>query len=255
MAQAIAKAKIVAIQEHKLTATRMEEIPSQLARRRLKWLGSPALVTEKGGVSSGVALVCQAALDVWIEGKSASIVPGRLSYAFVRCPELGVIAVYSIYLETGIGLRGAHVKTLEAWLAHVLGHKVPWIAVGDLNLDPGDLEQVEWVRRLKAQVLVPPSPTCHSSGGQHTTRDYMLLSIDLSDCFATPTISTDIVMATHDAVDFWVRPKSQWPDVQVLGPVTRLPAIKPAGPCRPRAQWNRVSQQPKEGISWRHPHR
>ena len=48
MAQAIAKAKIVAIQEHKLTATRMEEISSQLARRGLKWLGSPALVAEKG---------------------------------------------------------------------------------------------------------------------------------------------------------------------------------------------------------------
>ena len=55
--------------------------------------------------------------------------------AFVRLPSVGALALYTIYLETGVGLAGNEM-TLRTLVHHAKGHHLPWIAGGDWNLDP-----------------------------------------------------------------------------------------------------------------------
>ena len=94
---------------------------------------------------------------------------------------------------------------------HIATHKLPWATVGDLNMDPEEIEVSEWVQRLRAKIVVPPEPTCYGSGGTATLRGYMLLSQDLAACVEEPAINRKVVMATHEAVDFRVKPQKAWP--------------------------------------------
>ena len=159
VAEALKQAQVAAIQEHKLTALRISEVSGQMARKGLKWLGSPAVTTDKGGLSSGVAIVCQGTSDVWHGGRCSELYPGRLCHAFVRTPELGLTAIYSVYLVTGTGLVGPNVAILECLVDHVTCHRLPWIAVGDINMDPAEIQKAEWVQRLRVCVMAPN--VCH----------------------------------------------------------------------------------------------
>ena len=241
MTQALQEAKFAAVQEHKLPPRRMDEVSSQLARSGIKWMGSPAIITEKQGISSGVALVAHPSADVWFEGATCCLFPGRLCYAFARTPEIGLVCIYVLYLVTGLGMQGTNVLILEAMISHIVTHNLPWLAPGDYNLDPGIFAAVEWVHKLRVKVSIPPVPTCHASAGSHTVRDYFLLSADISECFETPQIAPHILMPTHDAVDSWVKPREQWPVVKVIAPQPTLPTTRPAGPVRPRGQWQLVT--------------
>ena len=62
---ALATAPVVAIQEHKLRADRLEEVSAQLKRSGRHMVGSPAILGPKGGSSAGVALMFQSHIDAW----------------------------------------------------------------------------------------------------------------------------------------------------------------------------------------------
>ena len=64
--------------------------------------------------------------------------------------------------------------------------------------------------------------------------DYMLASQDLYLAMHAASINKEVIMATHDAVDFTVKAKADWPEVTVLAETTKLPSAKPLGPVRPR---------------------
>ena len=234
------QAPILAIQEHKLSPQRMLEIQSQYADRGMKWFGTPARRTEAKGWSSGVAFLAQGFLDIWEPEGGGELFPSRCSMVYVRMPVLGVIALYVVYLEVNTGLQGTNVEILEEIIKHVAKHKVPWAAVGDFNLDAAELKAAHWVQRMRVHVVSTLESTCHNSSGSHTKIDYMLASQDLFLALDKASINKEVVMATHEAIDYSVKAQVDWPEVTVLAATPTLPTQKPQGPIRTRTDWDGV---------------
>ena len=97
----------------------MDEVSANLLKLGLKWIGSPALATDAGGVSSGAIILLQPCVNVWTTPREVDLFPGRLTMCYVTTQELGTVALYCIYLETGKGLQGTNIEVLESMLVHI----------------------------------------------------------------------------------------------------------------------------------------
>ena len=89
---------VVCMQETRLPGNRQAEASASLCKRGWKMASSPGFI-KNSDLSSGVAVLAKAYVDMWHD--KADIFPGRLAGCFLRMPTLGVLAVYSIYLEPG----------------------------------------------------------------------------------------------------------------------------------------------------------
>ena len=67
-------------------------------------------------------------------------------FAAVRIQMLGtVVTLISVYLDTGIGLKGGNLKKLADLAVLISAINGPWIAMGDWNMTPEDLRQSAWL--------------------------------------------------------------------------------------------------------------
>ena len=70
----------------------------------------------------------------------------------------------------------------------------------------------------------------------------MVASQDVVECLNQPTVNKEVVMATHEAIDFWVKDPKLWPNVTVLAQVASPPTTRPQGPVREKVCWHEEAE-------------
>ena len=95
-----------------------------------------------------------------------------LSWKLRRVPLL----VVGMYLDASIGLRGNNIRKLCTLASIVKDHAGPWIAVGDWNNGPWQLEEEGWLSKLEAQVRVPENSGHTCTAGPGRLLEYVVCS-------------------------------------------------------------------------------
>ena len=104
--------------------------------------------------------------------------PSRLLAVHVRHPDLGLVVLYSIYLDVEGGVTGPNKDHLLALYMHSAGHGLPWLCMGDWNNQPDVVAESEWFSRHRLKLLVPDGPTCWPQGdgkGSGSLIDYLVV--------------------------------------------------------------------------------
>ena len=99
-----------------------------------------------------------------------NVLPEALPYhnftpVVVSFGKLKVVLV-SIYLKVGLGLSSGLQDILgdiAAWLSLV---SLPWIILGDWNLEPGEIRSSPWLSFVGGKVVVPSNVSFTRSSGQ-----------------------------------------------------------------------------------------
>ena len=142
--------EILMIQETKLTTDKISG--KQLHGYEMGWHGvwEPALVTEKGGISGGIATLVRQPILI-----AKGLNPGthrwhRVSIQWTQATKLHIVNLYGFdckqegYLEKNEELH----RSIGADL-HTLG-RVPWVVGGDWNMEP---EQIEGTWEIGGEVV------------------------------------------------------------------------------------------------------
>ena len=151
-------ADVICLQETKLLPDAILGAEVWAAGRGWKLVASPCLTGKAGKPRAGTAVAVRSYVGVgfWPGTTQAEIWPGRAVGCHVGGLAKGGIAVASIYLQPGLGLRGTNSDVLDrmaAWLRRCRG---PWILAGDWNNPPTDLGP--WAASVGGVVCRPPSP-------------------------------------------------------------------------------------------------
>eukprot|EP00959_Pyramimonas_sp_CCMP1952_P470970 9497633-Pyramimonas_sp.AAC.1 len=98
------RAHVIFVQEHKLFRPKILEAKTKA--RKLGWnsFWAPALATEAGFASGGVAILFRSYLDVLQEYGKGIVVPGRVLHALCRTRSFGLISLCSNYWHSAVGL-------------------------------------------------------------------------------------------------------------------------------------------------------
>ena len=190
--------------------------------------------------SGGVGIIAKRYLDFWWDPLESNIVDGRVSVAFVRLPQVGALALYSVYLETGVGLSG-NLATLHALVHHAKGHHLPWVAGGDWNLAPDILAGFSGFDVPGVRLHAPEEATCHGGQDTHYVRDFYVTGGWVGLACEDPAVHPEHLVPTHDLVEMRLKGVGDWPTVRVAKQPPPLPATRPVGPRAEPPDWGDAS--------------
>ena len=129
------------------------------------------------------------------------VVPGRLASLAVRRSGFGKVVYYTVYLKTAEGPSIANAEIMASLLEHARGHGLPWHAMGDFNMEPGEVEQM--LHAADRQVFISADPdegTCRRHDGTFATLDYALSDARARYLVTEVKTRLDVAMAPHRPV-------------------------------------------------------
>ncbi|CAK0844030.1 unnamed protein product, partial [Prorocentrum cordatum] len=89
------------------------------------------------------------------------------------------LALISVYLDCSVGLDGpANVAKMVQLTRVVKSLGVPWVALGDWNNTPTQMQQSPWLKALRGELLIPSDCTVTCSTGKGRLIDYGIASRD-----------------------------------------------------------------------------
>ena len=144
--------------------------------------------TERGGISSGVAI----AIRPWlrIAGPPTVSLEHRAIGLLAQLPSLGRIFVCSYYGETGATL-GQHVLHMRRVFTAASSFSARFIVAGDYNISPSDAMDALDSLGIPATVIAPPTHTYISADARNTsTIDYFITDNGTAQMLQTPATST-----------------------------------------------------------------
>ncbi len=229
-----ATSEVVCMQEHKQrTDEEVGAASTQAIAKGWKSLWAKALTaaTEPGGASAGTVVLAKANVGLLEPPGGHEVHAGRVAAALIEAGSAGGVVVYSVYLVSGDELGSQNWAILQSIAAHVAGHGLPWVCVGDWNVPPEVLAASGWAERLQAKIVVPPVA--------HTTRvgaragrliDYSVVSNSVADLGIQVGIDGRAPIRTHDAITVTlpVAPRS-FEVTKLLAP-KHFPRTRPIGP-------------------------
>ena len=86
----------------------------------------------------------------------------------------GKVVCYTVYLKIAEGPRIANAEIMASLLEHARGHGLPWHAMGDFNMEPGEVEQM--LHGADRQVFISADPdegTCRRHDGSFAMRGWL----------------------------------------------------------------------------------
>ena len=154
------------------------------------------------------------------------------------------MAAFCCYLWTGEGWTLRNLQIFEAMAKWIILHKIPWLAMGDWNMEPWELCQHSLWGPLQAVVRHPEQPTCRTV--KDSTLDYFLLDKRIQHLFSDALVDEDARTAPHCPV--WIRMQSTLCQCQqrVLVRPERYGQARPQGPQpspKPFAMQHMLDQQ------------
>ena len=105
---------------------------------------------------------------------------------------------HSVYLECGLGLEGRNVTILKALGLHIKGHGRPYVAGGDPNLTPEEMEESEWPSRLGGCIVTGHTKFTTATAGETGRHiDDYIVDERLSDAGLSGQTIFEVPMRTH----------------------------------------------------------
>ena len=133
--------------------------------------GSPSLVTDKQGLSSGVMLYTRPAIDICPvklpEGMEIDstmrnpydLIPGHLTGMIINGWVKSRFMQFSIYLD-GNSKTGAKNRAILMLIGLIVAHnQLPFIITGDWNLTPEELASMGWLHTIGGYIIATDDPT------------------------------------------------------------------------------------------------
>ena len=130
---------------------------------------------------------------------------------------MGVINVYSVYMDQGGMAEEAGKQTLANLFQHAAQSGLQWLAMGDWNTPPEQMLQADWIQKKGIRVRSTEEATCHPSTGEDSFLDYALMSARLEEAFLQPQVLKGMGdIKTHEAVSMTMLAPADWPDVEFI---------------------------------------
>ena len=120
----------------------------------------PAEPTGRGGSHGGAWVLAQRSLEShgFLPGAEGSqLIGDQWTAAAVRLKGFDVVFV-AVYLVDGIGLAGANIDRLGSLPRFLEQLSVPYIIMGDWNLEPSELEMARWPEFVRGEFVQPSGP-------------------------------------------------------------------------------------------------
>ena len=175
------------LQETHIQQLEASEYKAKILKLGLSSFWTGASVTGFGGTHGGTSVL----VDQRIKATHMSAKPGTRDHLPDNLPYQNFtpvvvsfgrlrLVVVSVYLRVGIGLEGENQRVLgdiAAWLSLV---SLPWIVLGDWNVEPAVVRDSPWLTFVRGKVVTPSNTsfTC-TSGQEGRLLDYGVCSEDL----------------------------------------------------------------------------
>ena len=155
----------------------IDGIRAGLQRRRWQATICPAVRTEAGGLSAGVAIAAK--IHGNLQAHEAEDVekrhPGRIRMAHWAGITKGGVVVASVYCYTGADAETRNADLLHLVARQLVAVRLPFVLGGDWNQSPADVARTGFPQRLKAFIAVAGEAT-YVSGGPMTELDFFVVS-------------------------------------------------------------------------------
>ena len=149
-------------QEMKCRGADLDQQARTAAGQGWQLAGGPARVTDRNGVSSGVAVAVRGHLGLAqpLRPMDHQADVTRFCIRWLGSVCRGGIHLISIYLRDAEGLSQANLDILHCVAAAIAELQGPWLIAGDFNLEPCLLRQSGWLQLVSGVVHAPLQPTC-----------------------------------------------------------------------------------------------
>ena len=234
--------RIVLVHENRLTAEATDEQSAALLRLGWQSVWEPAELTDKEGLSAGVAILVRACHGIRL---SQVVYPHRALKATIDLTGNHTIEVISVYGFDGEGLSGRQVNLLKAIGEQAQDSDAAGTGIiigGDWNLTSRQLASTEAIQRMKATMATGKGPTCTQPRCKGKIIDFFVVARRLASAIQSTQVWQQADMAPHRPV--CLEMDKGWLEVTTTKLVTspKLPrerAIGPARkePCYLQARW------------------
>ena len=195
-------------QEMKLVSEPSVSSAQRLAQRSGWGLSvAAAVVTDKGGVSAGVAVAARsyfgmtspAVQDLCLSAK------GRISVAHVGACCKGGLHLVSIYLWCNEGMSKRNLDVLQCVAKVLSSLHGPWILAADFNCTPEALLATGWLHLTRGCIIHADAPTCGKR-----CYDFFVVSQGLRGAVLGASVVDDAGFFPHSPSRLWLigRPRS-----------------------------------------------
>jgi hypothetical protein len=232
------KADIVIAQETKILSDGSVNTAQRQARR-LGWnpILSRAHRTSLHHGSGGCATVARAGIGIAPapQGCIHDDLQHRLQVTWIAGVCKGGIHILNVYLKDSEGLSPTNMHILEQAAICLKALKGPWIAGGDWNLEPQELEAAGWLSMVGGVVHAPSQPTCHGR-----VYDFFVVHKAISPAVAGVQRLDDGGLYPHFPTRLLVEGGAHWYMVRRLNKRVTVPGHLPAGPPSAPPSYNEV---------------
>jgi hypothetical protein len=133
--------------------------------------------------------------DVWIR---KDIAMGLLQLNGVT------ILVVNVCLTSGIGLTAENVVKLAFLTRLVNTFNVPFIMVGDWNMNPEELNKTGWLDKVNGRVMGPPAAII-CTAGRGNLLDYAVVDLNAASMITSIEVDNAAVWKPHIGYTVWSR--------------------------------------------------
>jgi exonuclease III len=163
---------------------------------------------------------------------SENLKAGRAVLAKVYHPNfVGGIVVGSVYLHDGEGWSDRNIGLLTDLGIEVKAAEVPFLIMGDWNIDGADFEAGGWAQKLGAVVLRPRKTTC--SAGKGSEIDFMVASVVLCNWAECLEVVTGAPVSPHWPIPLRLKELDDLSWITVRRKRQPLPTRRPMGCALP----------------------
>ena len=237
---------ILCIQEHHVAGDKIGEQESKMADLGWKGLWSPAVSTERGGTSGGLAILGPSYIHIssppLLDGHT--LWEGRVMAAHVHAAVPGGVVVINVYLDTELQFEGDNMAMIWRIVeyAHALNQRgFDWIIMGDFNMEMATLNANKWIESIKGVGKVAATPTCIKQI-PGSIIDIMILGRNLVSKFSDDlSVDTQSGLWPHRPVSLGVEAKEREVWARVLSEPRPLPKQIPIGCAHAPWCWDKVA--------------
>ena len=207
----------------------------------------PAEPTGRGGSHGGTWVLVQRSLEShdFLPGVEGSqLIGDQWTAAAVRMKGFDVVLV-AVYLEDGIGLAGANIDRLGSLSKFLEQLSVPYIIMGDWNLEPGELEMARWPESVRGRVVQPSGVAFTCRSGKGRMLDYAVVFDRISAHF---TLEADMESPWAPRQGLVGKLASEFKQCLTRKQVVPSPVIESLGPDRPWSEfWDKACSREGQG--------
>ena len=145
----------------------------------------------------------------------------------------------SVYAFTGEAALRNNLLLLQYLGSFLASLQTPWIPAMDANMEPSELDRLDWLGKCGGAMAVPAGPTCFPACGAARRLDFYVLAPRLPSRAQRLRRWLEAPVSPHCPVELHLAEVSLAMTVQVKTEWTLFPVQRPIGPSRKPVQRDR----------------